>query len=304
VTSFFHEPVLAKRATDLLVEDPSGTYVDATIGGGGHAQEILSRLTTGRLIGVDRDPDAIESCRNRFGESVLLLHSRFSNLRHELAAVAPSGVQGVLFDLGVSSHQLETPGRGFSYLRDGPLDLRMDPTSRRTAAELVRELSLQELRQILRTYGEEPQAARIAKAIADARSRDPIQTTAQLATVISRSVPATGVKALARTFQALRIAVNDELQELDRGLESAWESLAAGGHLVVLSYHSLEDRKTKAFFGGKTRGCTCPPRMPVCGCGHDALAIHLTRRVVRPTLAEIRDNPRARSARLRAIRKL
>lgn len=300
----FHQPVLAQRAADLLVQDPTGIYVDATIGGGGHAQEILSRLTTGRLVGVDCDPDAIEWCRHRFGETVSLLHSRFSNLRHELSAFAPSGVQGVLFDLGVSSHQLETPGRGFSYLRDGPLDLRMDPTSGRTAADVVRELSLQDLRRILRTYGEEPQAARIAKAITDARSRSAIETTAQLAAIISRSVPATGVKALARTFQALRIAVNDELQQLDRGLEGAWESLAAGGHLVVLSYHSLEDRRVKAFFASKTRGCTCPPRMPVCGCGRDALAIHLTRRVGRPTLAEIRDNPRARSARLRAIRKL
>lgn len=304
MTSDFHEPVLTSRVADLLVHDPAGTYVDATIGGGGHAQEILSRLTTGRLIGLDRDPDAIRWCRERFADSVLLFHTRFSILRQELLASAPSGIQGVLFDLGVSSHQLENAKRGFSYLKDGPLDLRMDPTSGRPATELVMGLSPRELRLILRTYGEERQAARIAKAIADARTRGPIETTVQLAAIISQAVPAGGVKALARTFQALRIAVNEELEELDRGLDSAWESLAVGGRLVVLAYHSLEDRKVKTFFASKTRGCTCPPGLPVCTCGHEAVAVHLARRALRPSLAEISSNRRARGARLRAIRKL
>jgi 16S rRNA (cytosine1402-N4)-methyltransferase len=179
----------------------------------------------------------------------------------------------------------------------------MDATSGKTAADLVKELSRSELRRLLRAYGEEPQATRIAAAIDRAREHNPIQTTRQLAQVITSSVPAAGVKALARTFQALRIAVNNELEELDRGLVGAWESLASGGHLVALSYHSLEDRKVKAFFANKTRDCSCPPNLPVCMCGGQAQATRLIRRAIRPTLAEIRSNPRARSAVLRALKK-
>jgi len=303
VTSFSHQPVLLNQAVELLVHDPAGIYIDATLGGGGHAQEILKHLTTGHLIGLDRDPDAIDYCREKFGESIRLIQTQFSKIQRELSPIAPAGVQGVLFDFGVSSYQIENPARGFSFQQDGPLDLRMNPTSGQSAADLIRSLSMQELRRLLRTYGEEPQATRIAKAIIQARQQAPIQTTAQLASVISKSVPAAGVKALARVFQALRIAVNDELEELERGLENAWASLSAGGRLVALSYHSLEDRRVKTFFASKSRTCTCPPEQPICTCGGQAQAISLTKRVVRPTLEEIAKNPRARSARLRAIQK-
>jgi 16S rRNA (cytosine1402-N4)-methyltransferase len=303
VTSFSHQPVLLRPAVELLVHDPAGIYIEATLGGGGHAQEILKHLTTGHLIGLDRDPDAIEHCRKKFGESIRLIQTQFSKIQRELALIAPAGVQGVLFDFGVSSYQIENPARGFSFQQDGPLDLRMNPTSGQNAADLIRSLSLPELRRLLRAYGEEPQAARIAKAIVYARQQHPIKTTAQLASVISKSVPAAGVKALARVFQALRIAVNDELEEIERGLENAWMSLAAGGRLVALSYHSLEDRRVKTFFASKSRTCTCPTEQPICTCGGQAQAISLTKRLIRPTLEEIAKNSRARSARLRAIEK-
>ena len=303
MTSFSHQPVLLCQAVELLVHDPAGIYVDATLGGGGHAQEILKHLTTGHLIGLDRDPDAIDYCREKFGESIRLIQTQFSKIQRELSPIAPAGVQGVLFDFGVSSYQIENPARGFSFQQDGPLDLRMNPTSGQSAADLIRSLSLQELRRILRTYGEEPQAMRIAKAIIHARQQAPIETTAQLASILSKSVPAAGVKALARVFQALRIAVNDELEEIERGIENAWASLAAGGRLVALSYHSLEDRRVKTFFASKSRTCTCPPEQPICTCGGQAQALSLTKGIVRPTLEEIAQNPRARSARLRAIEK-
>jgi len=303
VTTVFHQPVLADKVASLLVHDPTGTYVDATLGGGGHASEILNRLTTGRLIGFDCDSDAIRWCQDHLNKSVVLVQARFSNLHEKLLPLAPSGVQGVLFDLGVSSFQLENSERGFSYLKDGPLDSRMDNASGQTAAALISELSRQELRRLLRTFGEEPQAARIATAIDFARKREPILTTRQLANVITTSVPAAGVKALARTFQALRIAVNKELEELDQGLEGAWKSLASGGHLVVLAYHSLEDRRVKVFFADKTRDCICPPSLPVCSCGGQAQGARLIRKAIRSALTEISANPRARSVRLRAIKK-
>ena len=303
MTSFSHQPVLLRQAVELLVHDPAGIYVDATLGGGGHAQEILKHLTTGHLIGLDRDPEAIDYCRKKFGDSIRLIQTQFSNIQRELSPLAPAGVQGILFDFGVSSYQIENPARGFSFQQDGPLDLRMNPTSGQSAADFIRSLSLPELRRLLRIYGEEPQAARIAKAIIKARQQAPIETTAQLANIISKSVPAAGVKALARVFQALRIAVNDELSEIERGLEEAWASLAAGGRLVALSYHSLEDRRVKTFFASKTRTCTCPPEQPICTCGGQAQAKLLTKRVLRPTLTEIAKNPRARSARLRAVQK-
>jgi len=304
VTRFFHRPVLVREAADLLLHDSAGTYVDATIGGGGHAQEILRHLTTGRLIGLDCDPDAIGWCREHLPREVLLLEARFSQMLEVVAPLAPSGIQGVLFDLGVSSHQLDCPQRGFSYQQDGPLDLRMDPTISRTAADIVNELPQRELSRLISTFGEEPQASRIAKAIVHAREQAPICTTVQLAGIISKSVPAAGVKALARTFQALRIAVNNELDELAMGLDNAWRLLASGGRLVVLTYHSLEAKIVKSFFAGKIRGCVCPPELPICRCGRQSQAIALTRKAISPSPDEISVNPRARSARLRGLKKL
>ncbi|MBM3324656.1 MAG: 16S rRNA (cytosine(1402)-N(4))-methyltransferase RsmH [Calditrichaeota bacterium] len=304
MTRFFHRPVLVREAADLLLHDSAGTYVDATIGGGGHAQEILRHLTTGRLIGLDCDPDAIGWCREHLPREVLLLEARFSQMLEVVAPLAPSGIQGVLFDLGVSSHQLDCPQRGFSYQQDGPLDLRMDPTISRTAADIVNELPQRELSRLISTFGEEPQASRIAKAIVHAREQAPICTTVQLAGIISKSVPAAGVKALARTFQALRIAVNNELDELAMGLDNAWRLLASGGRLVVLTYHSLEAKIVKSFFAGKIRGCVCPPELPICRCGRQSQAIALTRKAISPSPDEISVNPRARSARLRGLKKL
>jgi 16S rRNA (cytosine1402-N4)-methyltransferase len=304
VTSSFHQPALLQETVDLLVHDPAGVYVDATIGGGGHAQEILHRLTTGRLIGLDCDPDAVQWCRTHLRGEILLAQARFSHLQEALATHATSGIQGALFDLGVSSHQLDHPQRGFSYQQDGPLDLRMDTSLKRTAADFVNELESRELSRLIASYGEESQASRIARAIVLARARHPIRTTTQLATVISKSVPAAGVKALARTFQALRIAVNNELEEIRLGLDSAWNFLAPGGHLVILTYHSLEAKIVKSFFATKLKGCVCPPELPICTCGHNAEAIRLTRKAIRPSESEIQSNPRARTARLRALKKL
>ncbi|MFH1011121.1 MAG: 16S rRNA (cytosine(1402)-N(4))-methyltransferase RsmH [bacterium] len=304
VTSVFHQPVLVRETADMLVHDSTGIYVDATIGGGGHAQEILSRLTTGRLIGLDCDPEAIGWCREHLRGEFLLLQARFSQMQEVVAPLTPSGIQGVLFDLGVSSHQLDHPQRGFSYRQDGLLDLRMDPTISRTAADIVNELPPNELSRLISSHGEEPQASRIAKAIARARAQAPIRTTMQLASIIAQSVPAAGVKALARTFQALRIAVNSELEELAMGLDSAWRLLAPGGHLIVLTYHSLEAKVVKSFFASKIRGCVCPPNLPICGCGRHGQAIGLTRKATGPSPAEISGNPRARSARLRGLKRL
>ncbi|MDZ7373878.1 MAG: 16S rRNA (cytosine(1402)-N(4))-methyltransferase RsmH [candidate division KSB1 bacterium] len=305
----FHVPVLLKEAVDLLVWDAQGRYVDATIGGGGHADEILSRLRPpGKLLGIDWDPDAIQIVARRFldrKDQVTIVCGNFADLDRIAMEQALAPVHGVLFDLGVSSWQIDRPERGFSFDRDGPLDFRMDPRQKLTAFELVNRAPAEHLERMIREYGEERYAARIARLIVERRAAQPISTTRQLAQIVRTAVRGPHVaKSLARVFQAIRIAVNRELENLERGLAAAESVLCPGGRVVVISYHSLEDRTVKQFFRAGERRCVCPPEAPVCRCGRPGRLRVLTRRPIRPSEDEVRRNPRARSARLRAAEKV
>ena len=303
----FHRPVLAAEAAGLLVGDPQGVYVDGTVGGGGHARQILARLdAAGRLIGMDRDPDALEACRGLESDPrVTLVHGRFGALRSILSDLGVERVQGILVDLGMSSHQVDRPERGFSFLHDGPLDMRMDPGEGTSAADLVNRLDERELARILREYGEEPRARRVAAAIVRARRRGPIRTTGQLARVVEEALGRRGGRHPAtRTFQALRIAVNRELEELDALLGHLPELLAPGGRVVAIAYHSLEDRRVKRAFRDAEPRCRCPAHALRCACGRPGWLRVLTRKAVRPSHEEVEANPRARSARLRAAERL
>ncbi len=299
-----HIPVLLQAVLYFLQVRPGGIYIDGTIGGGGHAAAILAASAPdGRLLGLDRDPAALEVARERlasYGDRAVLRRGSFADLISLAEGFIPA--DGVLLDLGLSSLQLADPARGFSFSQDGPLDMRFDPSEGPTAADLVNTLSVRELTDLLYRYGEEKQARRIAEAIVAAR---PLHRTAELATLIERTVgrrerihPAT------RTFQALRIAVNRELEALEAALPQALEALRPGGRLVVISFHSLEDRIVKQFLHREARDCICPPEIPVCVCGHRAQVRVLTPKPVRPDAAEIAANPRARSARLRGGEKL
>ncbi|HIP88238.1 MAG TPA: 16S rRNA (cytosine(1402)-N(4))-methyltransferase RsmH [Anaerolineales bacterium] len=301
-----HIPVLLQATLSFLQVRPGGTYIDATVGGGGHAEAVLSACAPdGRLLGLDLDPNALAVAGQRlapFGERATLRRGSFAQLAALAADFAPA--DGILFDLGLSSLQLADPSRGFSFSHPGPLDMRFDPDAGGpTAADLVNGLSVEELTQILYRYGEERQAKRIAEAIAAAR---PLETTEQLAEVVAAAVgrrrgrihPAT------RTFQALRIAVNDELSVLQVALPQAVDLLKPGGRLVVISFHSLEDRIVKRFLRQESKDCICPPEVPVCICEHRARLRVLTRKPVRPGPEEVARNPRARSARLRAAERL
>lgn len=309
-----HEPVLVDVVTRLLaVADGPAVIVDATVGMGGHALALLAASGDDvALVGFDRDPDALALAGRRlaaFRDRVSLIHAGYDELATRVAPLVDTlgPVRAVLYDLGVSSLQLDRPERGFSFRHDAPLDMRMDPAATRTADDLVNSLPVGELRDILRTYGEERHAGRIARAIVDAR---PLRTTAELAAVVSTAVP--GARRHHRhpatqTFQALRIAVNDELTRFRASLPQALElaapttSSGRGGRVAVLSYHSLEDRIAKRTFADAIAGCVCPPDLPVCGCGRRPWATALVRGVVRPDDDEIARNPRARSAVLRAV---
>jgi len=294
-----HVPVLAEAAVAMLVTDADGLYVDLTVGAGGHSLLILNRLSSsGRLIGCDRDSEALAAARAALGARAELKQCCFSDLSEVLASAKVGPASGVLMDLGVSSLQLDGTERGFSYRFPGPLDLRMDQSHGETGADLLARLSEDELTDLIRTLGEDRQARRIARAIERERRRHPITTTDALASVIAKSVPATRIKSLSRVFQALRMAVNRELEELTAGLTAAWTFLRPGGRLVVLSYHSLEDRLVKTFMRAESSAVfgpdgECPPRGRL-----------LLRKPLRPDAEEIASNPRARSARLRAIEKV
>ncbi|MGH3440699.1 MAG: 16S rRNA (cytosine(1402)-N(4))-methyltransferase RsmH [Nitriliruptorales bacterium] len=306
-----HAPVLADRVTELILGAPEGVLVDATVGAAGHARAILearaARGLPSRLVGIDRDPDALETAGERLagvpGE-VELVHARFDALGEILDDLGIGQVAGVLLDLGISSMHVDRADRGFSYRHEGPLDMRMDPTAATTAADLVNRTDQRELARIIGRYGEERFAQRIAAAVVRAR---PLQTTTELAEVVRDAIPAatrrTGPHPATRTFQALRIAVNAELESLERVLPIVLERLAPDGVCVVLAYHSLEDRIVKRAFADAATGCVCPPDLPVCRCGREPLVDLLTRKPERPTDAEVDANPRARSARLRAIRR-
>lgn len=306
----YHVPVLLAECLELLDIRPDAVCLDATLGGGGHARAILDCLTgVGRLIGMDQDAAALEQAKRwsaPYGDRFLAVHANYDNLERALEEAGIDALDAALFDLGVSSHQLDVPERGFSFRADGPLDMRMDPDRGRTAADLIRNWSEQDLTGAIRTWGEERHAHRIGRAIH--RERDRIETTADLAEVVKRAIPGGGgrdrIHPATRTFQALRIAVNDELPALQRGLEAALHRLAPNGRIVVIAYHSLEDRIVKHLFRERSTECICPPRMPECRCGHRATLDVLTRKPVTPSEAEVAANPRARSARARAARRL
>jgi 16S rRNA (cytosine1402-N4)-methyltransferase len=307
-----HKPVLLQEAIELIGCRQGGTYVDATVGLGGHAEAIAERITPGgRLIGIDRDADALRQTRGRlarFGNAIVLVQENFDRLAAVLDQQGLGSVDGVLLDFGVSSMQLDDAARGFSFQRPGRLDMRMDASRGTTARELVNRAPVQELERIIRDYGEQPGWRRIAGAIARARERREIVTTDELAGLVERAVPRIArrrrVHPAARTFQALRIAVNDELGAIERVLPQAIERLAPGGRIVTIAYHSLEDRIVKQTFRRWASGCTCPPEFPVCRCGGKVIVRVLTAKPVRPSAAELAGNPRARSARLRACEKL
>ena len=305
---FRHVPVLFRETIDSLEIRPDGVYADCTAGGGGHSAAIAQHLTTGRLIAVDRDPDAIETLTARFRDkpNVTVVHENFLRIESIRAQYAPAGFDGILADLGVSSHQLDTPGRGFSFHADAPLDMRMSQEGK-SAYDVVNTYDEADLRRILYAYGEEKCAPSIARRIVSERQKKPIETTLELAELVKTAIPAKmrreGGHPARRTFQAIRIEVNGELQFLDDAVNAMFASLKVGGILSVITFHSLEDRIVKNAFRSLTQGCTCPSFFPVCTCGKTP-AGELTNRGVGPGDAELEENPRARSARLRSIRKL
>ncbi|HLY37052.1 MAG TPA: 16S rRNA (cytosine(1402)-N(4))-methyltransferase RsmH [Candidatus Binatia bacterium] len=301
-----HVPVMVGEAVEWLRPRPGAFLVDATVGLGGHAVALLAAAPDARLLGIDRDPSALARARERLathGERVVLRQARFADVARILSEIGWAGADAVLLDLGVSSLQLDEPARGFSFQNDGPLDMRMDPAAPVSAAALVNELPERDLARLIAEYGEEPRARAVARAIVRAR---PVATTAELARVVGAVLgrPRPGHHPATRTFQAIRIAVNEELGELDRFLADGWSLLRPGGRLAVLAYHSLEDRRVKEAFRRWAATCLCPPRTPVCACGWSAKVRVLTRRPLRPTAEEIARNPRARSARLRVVERL
>ena len=301
-----HQPVLLEECLQALAIKPEGTYLDGTLGRAGHTLEILRRLRGGRVVGIDRDLAAIEAARERlaaYSGRVTLLHGNFRDLGDILREAGVSGLDGMLFDLGVSSPQLDEPRRGFSYMHDAPLDMRMDETETLDACQVVNTWSGEELRRILYEYGEERYAPRIAQAVVRRRQEKPIRTTGELAEVIRSAMPAAALREkqhpAKRSFQAIRIAVNGELEALPPMLEAAVDNLAPGGRLAVITFHSLEDRIVKQAMRALATGCTCPPEFPVCVCGKQPKLRLVTRKPVVSSREELERNPRARSAKLR-----
>ena len=308
--NYGHKPVLLRECLDALQIKPDGIYVDGTLGRAGHSLEIVRRLTTGRLIALDRDETAIEAATRRladYKDRVTLVHSNFSSLGQVLRELGIDGVDGMLFDLGVSSPQLDEAQRGFSYKQDAPLDMRMDAASALTAREVVNTYSYEELRRILFEYGEERYAPAIAKKIVAQREQKPIETTLELAELIRSAMPAAALREkqhpAKRSFQAIRIAVNDELGELPSMLDAAQENLKRGGRLAVITFHSLEDRIVKHTLQDFAQGCICPPSFPVCVCGRKPKMKLVTRKPIVSQEEELDENPRARSAKLRVAEK-
>ena len=305
---FSHVPVLLNETIEGLDIKENGIYADGTAGGGGHSGEILKRLTTGRLISIDQDPDAISTLTQRFkdNENSIIIKGNFADIKELLQRRGVGRLDGVLLDIGVSSHQLDTASRGFSFHEDAPLDMRMSQSGT-TAEELVNTLPMSELRRIISTYGEEKYAVSIAKGIVDAREHTRIKTTLELAEIIKANVPQKVRRdghPARKTFQAIRIAVNDELGVLERGLDGAFEMLGNGGRLAVITFHSLEDRIVKQKMASWCQGCTCPKDFPVCVCGNKPRAKLVFRKPVCANETELAQNPRARSAKLRICEKI
>lgn len=306
---FQHKSVLLKEAVQALSICPGGVYIDGTAGGGGHSQEILGRLRAGKLVSIDQDPDAVAVLRKRFAgnPNSIVYQGNFSAMDRIAQELGIPAVDGVLLDIGVSSYQFDNGERGFSYRQDAPLDMRMSRTGV-SARDLVNQLSWQELARIISQYGEDRSAKRIAQGITRAREKGPIETTAQLAEIIEGAVPAAVRRGQGhparKTFQALRIAVNRELDCLEQGLDAAFSLLKPGGRLAVITFHSLEDRLVKQKMAQWCQGCTCPPDFPVCVCGKKPRAELVYKKGIAPSEGEVKENPRSRSARLRVCTKL
>lgn len=309
---FVHIPVLFKETIDYLKVKPGGIYVDCTLGGAGHSSEIARRIQPGGvLIGIDQDQNAIEAAGRKlaeYKESVIIVKDNFRNLKRVIQNAGYEKVDGILMDIGVSSHQIDEDERGFSYMNDGPLDMRMDTTKGMTAKDLLNNASQQELKRIIKDYGEERWADRIAKFICDEREKYEIETTFQLVDIIKMAIPAAarreGGHPAKRTFQALRIAVNDELNVLETALQDAVEMLKDGGRVAVITFHSLEDRIVKNIFNQLERPCTCPPELPVCVCGKEPKLKVLTRKPITASEEELEVNSRSKSAKLRAAERV
>lgn len=305
---FSHIPVLLEETIVGLNIKPDGIYVDGTAGGGGHSSEILKKLKNGRLFSIDQDPDAIQTVTERFKDNPnsVILQGNFSDMKELLEEKQVYAVDGVLLDIGVSSHQLDTAERGFSFHEDAPLDMRMSQKGE-TAADLVNNLSFEELSKIIYTYGEEKYAGSIARAIIKEREISPVETTSRLAEIIKSSVPQKVRRdghPARKTFQALRIAVNHELEALEKGLDEAFEILKPQGRLAVITFHSLEDRIVKHKMADWFQGCTCPKDFPVCVCGNKPKAKAVTKKPITANLQELNQNPRSRSAKLRICEKI
>ena len=311
IPAFSHYSVLLNESIDGLNIKPNGIYVDCTLGGGGHSLEILKRLENGRLIAVDQDADAIAASRVRLADyldKVTFVHDNFSNIGSALDELGIDGIDGAVIDLGVSSYQLDTPERGFSYMHDAPLDMRMNPEGGLTARDVVNTYPEAELKRIIFDYSEERFAGRIAAKICAAREENPIETTFGLVDIIRSAIPAKaredGPHPAKRTFQAIRIEVNSELSVIAPTLDSLVDALNPGGRLSVITFHSLEDRIVKQSFAGYSKGCTCPPDFPVCVCGHKPKLKIITHKPILPGERELDENPRSRSAKLRIAEKL
>ena len=311
MTEFHHVSVLLNECIDSLDIKPDGIYVDGTLGGAGHSSQIAARLTTGRLIGIDRDPVALKAAGERlapFGDRVTLVHSNFCDMAQVLKDLGIPGVDGILLDLGVSSPQLDDGARGFSYMTDAPLDMRMNSGDSLSAETVVNTWPQEELKRILYTYGEERYAPQIAAAICRRREEKKIETTLELVEIIRSAMPAAALREkqhpAKRSFQAIRIAVNDELGAVEKIMKDAVELLNPGGRLAIITFHSLEDRIVKNGMADAAKGCTCPPNFPVCVCGKKPKVKLISRKPIVSSEYELEVNPRARSAKLRVCEKL
>lgn len=311
MSEFAHISVLLQQCLDGLNIKPEGIYVDGTLGGAGHSTQIAQRLTTGRLIGIDRDPVALKAAARRlepYRDKVTLVHSNFCRIGEVLQSLNITGVDGILLDLGVSSPQLDDGARGFSYMTDAPLDMRMNSQDALTAKAVVNTWSQEALRRILYTYGEERYASQIAAAICRRREDKPIETTLELVDIIRAAMPPAALREkqhpAKRSFQAIRIAVNDELGAVEKVMKDAIPLLNPGGRLAVITFHSLEDRIVKTAMADAAKGCTCPPNFPVCVCGKKPKVKLISRKPIVATQEELKCNPRSRSAKLRVCEKI